>query len=110
MSEKTKPLPKKGTMERAQLDAFYGGYCCALSAALNGDDGTSTEYVEAVVACGMEGLLAYAIREDEMELPNIRRAVKSHRDHLERCARSERAKRNADKPIGAQPDERDATP
>jgi hypothetical protein len=56
-------------------DDFYSGYCCALSAAMNGEDGTATAYVEAVAACGAKELLAFAQRTDDMELPKIRAAV-----------------------------------
>ena len=77
-------------LTRERSDAFLGGYCCCLSAALNGDDGTSMSYIEAVAAAGAKELLAYAKREDEMELPRIRRAVAEMRarKQRERKARS----------------------
>lgn len=86
-------LPRRGTLERARLDAFFGGYCCALSAACYGDDGTSTSYVEAVAAAGADELLAYARREDEMELPKIRAAVESIKRRERRQADMEARRR-----------------
>ena len=71
-------------LTRERLDAFLGGYCCCLSAALNGDDGTSMSYIEAVAAAGAKELLAYAKREDEMELPRIIRAVAEMRARKQR--------------------------
>ena len=62
--------------ERAVHDAFYGGVCCTLSAMAYTDDGTGTEYLEAVAAVGARELLNYAIRERDMELPKIRKAVR----------------------------------
>lgn len=56
-------------------DDFLSGYCCALSAAMNGEDGTATSYIEAVRACGAKTLLEFAKRTDDMELPKIRAAV-----------------------------------
>lgn len=81
---------EKRAAERRERDAFYGGYCCALTAALFGDDGTSTGYVEAVGAVDARELLNFARRNNDRELPNIRRAIRSiaHRDatlaHYER--------------------------
>lgn len=92
MNAPKRSLPKLGTRERIKLDAFLGGFCCCLSAAFYGDDGTSTYYVEAVSTCGGDDLLAYARRERDMELPNIRRAVKEirRRESLERRAAQRR--------------------
>jgi hypothetical protein len=73
-------LPRKGTIERVKLDAFMGGVCCALSAAFYGKDaGTDTYYLEVVGSVGAEDLLAYAIREKDMELPRIRAAIRHMR-------------------------------
>ncbi len=62
--------------ERAVYNAFYGGVCCTLSAAGYLMDGTSPEYLEAVGSVGPRELLNYAIRERDMELPRIRKAVR----------------------------------
>ncbi len=57
-------------------DAFFAGYCCALSAYGCQDDGISANYVAAVRAVGAMDLLNYARRKKDMELPKIRRAVR----------------------------------
>jgi hypothetical protein len=62
--------------ERAVYDAFYGGVCATLSAAGYLMDGTSPEYLEAVGAVGPRDLLNFAIRNRDLELPRIRRAVR----------------------------------
>lgn len=72
---------------RRREDAFFGGYCSALSAGLYGEDGTDTRYVEAVEAAGAEKLLRWARANDEMELPRIRQAVKCIRERHKREAR-----------------------
>jgi hypothetical protein len=69
------------------FQAFFGGYCSALSAALYGDDGTATHYVEAIEAAGAEKVLRWARANDEMELPRIRQAVKCIRERRKREAR-----------------------
>lgn len=61
---------------KKELDAFYGGYCCCLSAALYGDDGTSPGYLEALAAVGAEELLAYAKRTKDMERKRIANGVR----------------------------------
>lgn len=75
MSNKT--YRQLNAVERARFDAFYGGYCCALSAALYGDDGTSPGYLEALGAVSEPELLGYVRRNpDEMEAANIRRGFR----------------------------------
>lgn len=64
--------------ERRECDAFYGGVCTTLSAAFGtvGEDGTSTYYLEAVAVHDAGELLGFARRNQDMELPRIRRAVR----------------------------------
>lgn len=73
MSDK---LPKKGTVERIKMDAFFGGVCVSLGAAFHLGSGTETDYLEVVGSVGPRDLLGYAIRERDSELPKIRRAVR----------------------------------
>jgi hypothetical protein len=86
MSAAREHLPRKGSTERIRLDAFYGGVCCALQAGFYLDSGTGTGYLEVVGSVGPRDLLNYARREQDPELPNIRRAVKSLRDADRRWA------------------------
>jgi hypothetical protein len=73
----SKPYRQMTKHEREVYDAFYGGVCCTLSAVCYlGDDGTSTEYLEAVSAVGPRDLLNFAIRNHDRELRKIRKAVR----------------------------------
>jgi hypothetical protein len=68
-------------MDRVKLDAFMFGVCCALSAAFYGEDaGTEAYYVDVVASVGEDDLLAYAIRERDIELPRIRAAIRRIKD------------------------------
>lgn len=87
---KRRALPRKGTLERVKLDAFCGGVCCCLSAALYDDTGTSTQYLEAASACDLPALLAFAKRENDPELPRLRQAAKAIRDRDRAWERMER--------------------
>ena len=72
----SKPYRAMTKHEREVFDAFYGGVCCTLSAMSYLDDGTGTEYLEAVATVGARDLLNYATRERDIELPKIRKAVR----------------------------------
>jgi hypothetical protein len=72
----SKPYRQRTRHERDVWDAFYAGVCCTLSAAGYMMDGTSVEYMEAVATVGARDLLNFAIRNKDIELPRIRRAVR----------------------------------
>ena len=60
---------------RAEKDAFYGGMCAALSVVALHDDPT---IYDQIVALAPYGLRRFAINNDDMELPAIRRAIRDN--------------------------------
>lgn len=67
-------------MTRDEKRAFYGGYACALSAAVNmAESGTHTSYLQAMRELGPAGrreFLNWAKRNQDIELPRIRQAMR----------------------------------
>lgn len=80
-------------VERAKFDGFYGGYSCALHAALYMDDGTSTGFLEALGCVNEREYLSYLRRNpDEPMAANIRRGFRYMRRQQENWDRNRAAR------------------
>jgi hypothetical protein len=65
-----------GRLERAKLDAFYGGFSCALYVTLYGEDASHVYYREALSTIDAHEFYLWARRNHDVELPRIREYLK----------------------------------
>lgn len=81
---------------RRGKEGFYGGVCCALSAAFVDENDVPTRYVEVVGSMNHHELLAFAVANHEMELPRIRKAIRElNRQRAARASAPDREAENA---------------
>ena len=62
--------------ERRELDCFYGGFSCALAAALYMESGTDVQYREAMGTIDVHEFYLFARRNQDVELPRIRKYMR----------------------------------
>lgn len=84
---------KMSKQERRELDCFYGGFSCALSAALYMESGTDVQYREAMGTIHVHEFYLWARRNQDMELPRIRQYLRGERRRDEANAEIERLRR-----------------
>jgi hypothetical protein len=72
----TKPYRSMSKAERRELDCFFGGFSCALSAALYMHSGRDVEYREAMGTIDVREFYLWARRNGDIELRRIRQYMR----------------------------------